>query len=414
LEKRSLFSRVFSGKTEPKETQRVEMINSSTTTFYTWDGNIFNSDIVRSAIRPKANAIGKCNVKHIVGTGENIKIDSIAWINRILEQPNPYMSMQDFLMKMVYQREITHNAFAYIKKDMKGYPLEIYPVPYSSVELVEKNDIIFVKFQFMGGKRMTVPYEDLIHLRKDFYSHDFFGDEGIAATSKIMEVINTTDQGVVAAIKNSALIKWIMKFNTVLRPEDQQKQIDDFTNNYLKIEKGSGVVIADAKFDLTQVKNETYVPNASQMDKAVQRLYAYFGVNDDIVQNKWTEDKWNAFYEGELETIIIQLSNGFTRGFFTNRERGFGNKIIVESSNLAYASMSTKLSLQAMVDRGAMTPNEWRQIMNLGPIEGGSKPIRRLDTAQVDEGANKPINVAPIKDTPAIDPNKTTEVQPNA
>ena len=36
-----------------------------------------------------------------------------------------------------------------------------------------------------------------------------------------------------------------------------------------------------------------------------------------------------------------------------------------------------------MVDRGAMTPNEWRSVMNLGPIEGGDKPIRRLDTAPV-------------------------------
>jgi len=386
LEKRSLFSRVFSGKTEPKETQRVEMINSSTTTFYVWDGNLFNSDIVRSAIRPKANAIGKCNVMHVVGSGEKTKINSVAWIKQILEQPNPYMSMQDFLMKMVFQREITHNAFAYIKKDMQGYPLEVYPVPYSSVELVEKNDIIFVKFQFMGGKRMTVPYEDLIHLRKDFYSHDFFGDEGIAATSKIMEVINTTDQGVVAAIKNSALIKWIMKFNTILQPIDQQKQIDDFTNNYLKVEKGSGVVLSDARFDLSQVKNENYVPNASQMDRAIQRLYSYFGVNDDIVQNKWNEDKWNSFYEGELEPIIIQIANGMTKGFFSIRERGFGNKIILESNNLAYASITTKLSLVSMVDRGAMTPNKWCEIMNLGPVEGGDKPIRRLDTALVDGG----------------------------
>lgn len=36
-----------------------------------------------------------------------------------------------------------------------------------------------------------------------------------------------------------------------------------------------------------------------------------------------------------------------------------------------------------MVDRGAMTPNEWRETMNLAPIEGGDQPIRRLDTQVV-------------------------------
>ena len=36
-----------------------------------------------------------------------------------------------------------------------------------------------------------------------------------------------------------------------------------------------------------------------------------------------------------------------------------------------------------MVDRGAMTPNEWRSILNMAPIEGGDVPIRRLDTQVV-------------------------------
>ena len=49
--------------------------------------------------------------------------------------------------------------------------------------------------------------------------------------------------------------------------------------------------------------------------------------------------------------------------------------------------MQTKLSLQAMVDRGALTPDEWRATFGMGPIEGGDKPIRRLDTAPVTDDA---------------------------
>lgn len=77
------------------------------------------------------------------------------------------------------------------------------------------------------------------------------------------------------------------------------------------------------------------------------------------------------------------MSYEFTRKLFNRKERSFGNKIIFEASNLQYASMQTKLSLVQMVDRGAMTPNEWRQILNMGPIEGGDVPIRRLDTATI-------------------------------
>ena len=51
--------------------------------------------------------------------------------------------------------------------------------------------------------------------------------------------------------------------------------------------------------------------------------------------------------------------------------------------------MSTKLSLVQMVDRNSMTPNEWRKVMNLGPIENGDKPLRRLDTAVVNTEDDK-------------------------
>ncbi|WP_219710395.1 phage portal protein, partial [Clostridioides difficile] len=115
----------------------------------------------------------------------------------------------------------------------------------------------------------------------------------------------------------------------------------------------------------SDLKAESYVPNAAQMDKAVQRLYSFFNTNEKIIQSKYTEDEWRAYYESEIEPVGLQLSNQYTEKLFTKKERSFGNKIIFEASNLQYASMSTKLNLVQMVDRGSLTPNEWRKIMNL-------------------------------------------------
>lgn len=384
MEKRSLFSKIFgSKKTNENTFKRYEMISNSSNSYFSWDGNLFQNDIVRSCIRPKANMIGKLNGKHIRGFDENITINPEPFIREILQNPNPYMSMQDFLMKMVYQRELNNNAFAYVKKDSNNYPLEIYPLPASSVELLERNEEVFAKFLFRTGKYIVVPYEDIIHLRKDFYEHDFFGDSGTNALQPIMDVITTTDQGVVSAIKNSAIIRWLIKFKSVLRPEDKEIQVKNFVNNYLSIANEGGAAASDPSYDVEQVKQDSFVPTHEQMKESIQRLYAYFGVNEAIVKNKYTEDDFNSFYESELEPILIQLSNAFTNAFFTKRERGFGNRITFESTNLAYASMTTKLNLVQMVDRGALTNNEWRRILNLGPIEGGNVPIRRLDTVPI-------------------------------
>ena len=39
-----------------------------------------------------------------------------------------------------------------------------------------------------------------------------------------MEIVNTTDQGIVKAVKNSNIIRWLLKFNQTLRPEDIKKK----------------------------------------------------------------------------------------------------------------------------------------------------------------------------------------------
>ena len=54
--------------------------------------------------------------------------------------------------------------------------------------------------------------------------------------------------------------------------------------------------------------------------------------------------------------------------------------------------MTTKLQLVQLVDRGAMLPNEWRRILGMGPLEGGNKTIRRLDTAVVGGGEQEDQN----------------------
>ena len=70
-------------------------------------------------------------------------------------------------------------------------------------------------------------------------------------------------------------------------------------------------------------------------------LYRYYNVNENILMSKFTETEWNAFYESVIEPIALQLSLEFTFKLLTERERGFGNKIIFTSNRLQYATLQT-------------------------------------------------------------------------
>lgn len=367
---------------------RYKLITDEGDGFYAWNGNLYQSDIVRSAIRPKSRAIGKAVAKHIRNGPDGMKVNPDVYMRFLLEEPNPYMTGQMLQEKLITQLELNNNAFAYINRDENDYPIEIYPITATNVEAVQNDQgELFLRFILRNGKAVTFRYTDVIHLRKDFNDNEIFGDSPAKALMPLMEIVNTTDQGIVKAIKNSNIIKWLLKFNQSLRPEDLKKQTKQFIDDYMNIESDTvGAAATDAKADAIQVDPKDYVPNAVQMDKTTQRILSFFNTNLKIIQGSYSEDEWISYYESSVEPDIIQLSGEYTRKLFTRRERGFGNKIIFESSNLNFASMQTKLNLVQYVDRGIMSPNEVRAILNLAPREGGDEFVLRKDTGIVGGG----------------------------
>ena len=187
--------------------------------------------------------------------------------------------------KLGTQLELNNNAFAYIERDENEYPVAIYPITATTSEMLQnKSGEIFLKFTLKNGRTVIFRYTDIIHLRKDFNNNEIFGDSPAQALTPLMEIVNTTDQGIVKAIKNSNVIRWLLKFTQSLRPEDLKKQTKQFVDDYLNIESESvGAAATDAKADAIQVEPKDYVPNAVQMEKTVQRIYSFFNTNDKIL-----------------------------------------------------------------------------------------------------------------------------------
>lgn len=364
-----------------------KMVTDEGRGYYSWNGNLYQSDIIRSAIRPKVRAMGKTVAKHIRNNSEGITVNPEPYIRFLLEEPNPYMTGQMLQEKLATQLELNNNAFAYIERDENNYPVAIYPIDATqSAAIQDNNGQLYLKFNLRNNKVATFRYADMIHLRKDFNSSEIFGDSPAEALAPLMEIINTSDQGIVKAIKNSNIIKWLLKFNQTLRPEDLKKQTKQFIDDYMNIESDTvGAAATDAKVDAQQVEPKDYVPNYKQTEATVNRIYSFFNTNIKIIQGSYSEDEWISYYESTVEPDIIQLSGEYTRKLFSRRERGFGNKITFESSNLTFASMGTKLGLSKFVELGIFSSNEVREILNYAPREGGDEYVRRLDTRPTDE-----------------------------
>jgi len=363
---------------------------------FVWNENVYKSDIVMSAIRPYVHAIGKAVAKHIMETvhedgSRDIKVNPEPYIRFLLEEPNPYTTGQKFREQMAASLKINNHAFALIVRDENGLPTATYFMNATMAQAkYDAAGNLSIRFYFLDGKTLLVPYADLIHLRGDMnIGGDFFGGSKVDLLLPLMELIGTIDRGVIKSIKNSGVIRWLLKFSNSIRPEDLETNAARFSKQFLGADSGTGVAAVDSKAEAIQINPQDHAPNTIQADRTINRFYAALNTNKKIVTSEFTEDEWNAYYESEVEPDIIQMGDEYTRKLFSRKKRSYGNYIVFESSNLSTASMATKLALKEMVDRGAMSPNEWRATFNMAPAPGGDVYIRRLDTAAIDESEVK-------------------------
>ncbi|RUS47557.1 phage portal protein [Cohnella sp. AR92] len=390
-EKRSLFKIIF-GREQPapQTTQVMQMLNSSPV-FYDFSGDGYNSDVVRSTVDAFARNVGKLKPKHIRrkrNKVEPVGDSNIEWL--LQTRPNPLMNAFIFYYRLGTQFLMTNNAFVWIKRNPATNAVEaFYPLTSAGVELHDYKGGIAVKFRFYDGKWYTAPYEDVIHLRRFYFNNDLFGESNFEALSPMLKLISTTDQGIGNAVKQSAFIRGILKFTSMLKPEDMKKQTEAFRDDYLTAANNGGIAATDAKAEYQELKNDPKMIDEKTMKALSSKVQSYFGSNEKIVQSNFSEQEWAAFYESMIEPFAVQMGLEFTSKVFSDRAQGHGNEILFEANRLQYASNDTKIKIiETLVDRGLMNKNEGREIFNMGPIKGGDKYIVSLNYVQADK-ANK-------------------------
>lgn len=170
----------------------------------------------------------------------------------------------------------------------------------------------------------------------------------------------------------------------------KQKDIDEardqLADHNLR-QNSTGIFVVDAKFaDVKQLESVAQVVNPRQQEYIRESVCQYFGTNDKILTNTYTEDEWDAYYEGKIEPFAIQVSQVLSHMTFAPSDLAAGNMILATTNRLQYASNSTKLQIVTeLFDRGFLTHNQGLEIFNLSPIEGGDKHFIRREYTEIDK-----------------------------
>ena len=384
-EKRGILSLFKGAKKDQTQTYSTfKELNSYTAYFGMFGGDIYQSDDVRACVRALSEHTSKANPRCT-----DSRIERLLSVN-----PNQYMNGKDMLAKLRNVLEIKNTAFLYIERDPLNRVIGFYPVPYASAQAVEYNNGLFIQFLFTGTatNQLTLPWEDLAVLRKDYLNSDIFGESNGPLLNSL-NIINTLDEGAANAVKSTANLRGILKSTkAMLSPDDVRKQKDQFVKDYMNLDNSGGIASLDATQEFKEINMKPSTATAEEKKAYTDRVYKYFGVNENILSSKYTESEYDAFYESRIEPFLVALSLELTRKIFSDREQSFNNKVWYESNRLQYASARTKIAMVSLVDRGLMTPNEYRELFNMAPYEGGDEFILRLDTAKTGDSTNEEEN----------------------
>lgn len=363
--------------------------------FNSFGKNIFASDVVQSAIKCISDELIKCQPMHIKQDGRTI-IQQKSDISRVLESPNDLMTCSDFICKIVYLYMTQSNVFIFPQYETYSENgisqkrlVALYPLNPSTVQFVEdEKGALFVNFTFSDGSETDlIPYDYLIHWRKDYTANDYLGGNrngraDVESLLKILNINNTLIESLPNAIKSSYSINGVMKYGSVLSMEKQKENLDKF--NQLLDNNKSGIVSVDMGGEFIPISKDIKLIDNDTLRFINEKILQFFKVPLCILQGDFTSSQHEAFLQNTVEPLIVSLGQAFTKTLFSGRSSfGFGNKVVFYFDRIESMSTEQKIKIiQELGGRGALTNNYMLSMFGIPPYENGD--VRYMSLNYVD------------------------------
>lgn len=363
------FEKIFFSHARRKQIRQSgeawSLIDGYTPNFVSWGGELYEMEIVRAAIHATANHASKLSVK-ILGSADP-KLQT-----KLRRGPNEWQTWGQFLYRLSTILDMQNTAFIIPVFDDFGNVNGIFPALPSQCEYFPDTDgNQWLKYNFLTGKSTRIALADCGVMTKFQYKNDIFGESN-KALNPTMDLINIQNQGIQEAVKNSASFRFMAQLKNFSTDKGLKEARESFNKENLQGEGGGLLLFPNTYANIQQLKSSPYVVSPEEMERINTNVFNYFGVNEDVLQNKAYGDAWNAFYEGRIKPFAIQFSDVVSRMLFSDSERAHGSQIMATSNRLQYMSNTEKLNVSAqMADRGIMNRDEIREIWNLDPLPDG-------------------------------------------
>lgn len=377
----SLFDKIF----RPDKAKKSEdALQNAYTTFRTltayrpvftsWGGAIYESEVVRAAIDARARHMSKLKVELVGSAQPSLQ-------SKLKQGPNQWQTWSQFFYRVSTILDINNTAFVVPVFDDRMLITGMFPALPQNCAIIEWNGELYLRYKFASGDVGAVELRKCAILTKHQYKSDFFGDRN-SPLEDTMQLVHMQKQGIEEAIKNTSTFRFMAQLGNFASPEDLALERKRFVDDNLSTESGAnGFLLFPSTYrDIKQIDVRPYTVDAEQIKLIHQNVYNYFGVNEEVLQNKAHGETLEGFFDGAIEPFSIQFSEAATKMLFSERERAQGSALYAVSNRLQYMSVAQKVQMaKELGDRGAILIDEIRELFNYPPLADGAgqvAPIR--------------------------------------
>lgn len=381
--------------------------------YFVWNyaNQIYNIPEVRIAIEKVSDIFSTIPIYHKrIEKDETVKYLSDPTERILNYKPNALQNKNQFIKNVVTQLLLNNNCFIEPLFDLQSGDLKaLYPLPNRNFRFETSPNNMIGYVQFLDKNKNP---EKRYNLKDIIYLSRFCTLSGGQPNQLGLyeEVIKSLGEQIVN-VANPKKPRAILQSNQVgqgqLKPQDRTGTMENVKANF--DESVQGLVYFDKMWQITPINWQENEVNEKLMQLVINTVYNYFGINENIINNKASEVEMEMFISTTIKPLAEQFEKEFTNKLFTETEYYFGNRIEFDYFALSVSTLQAKTSLFGVAIRqGILNIDECREMIGQPPLSNGLGKTYRVTADTIDITVANKYQLGKVNQTESV--STTTNV----
>ena len=350
--------------------------------YFVWNyaNQIYNIPEVRSAIEKISDIFSSMPIYHRVTDKSGYSVYKDDPTIRVLTyKPNPAQNGSQFIKEAVTRLLLDNNVFIEPLFDYKSGALKnIYVIPSQYFRMELSTNLSSAYVQFLDAKNNpTTRYnlDDIIYISR-FCSLFGSGENKLGLYETVLKSLAEQIVNVARPDKPRAILQSNQNGQGQLKEKDKKGTMESVRANFA--DNVQGLVYFDKMWTVTPINWTENEVNQALMQLVINIVYNYFGMNENIMNNKASEIEMAMFVNTTIKPLALQFEREFTNKLFTENEYYFGHRIEFDYQPLLITTITSKTSWsQTGLRNGFLNIDEVREQFGYSPLLNGLGQVYR-------------------------------------